>query len=215
MPVLEYVNRYEEPSLRTGGQGRNPNGTQSVIESMMNRAIVRGTNLETQARWYRMERGGHYDPGNKGRGALENPAHRTILERSLVNALAGANLSNYATDNASAGLAQRERASGKFRFRSEYGGRGGTGSPGMETFFAPGTAEPGLAVRWDHWHQSTIAAEAAAAARGDSSNVPTGDAPTSRPRVVIPTGNGLARARPATSARSTTGARLASASAAR
>lgn len=137
-------------------QGSNPNGTQAVIESMMNRAVVRGTNLETQARWYGGERGGYYAMGNMGRGALENSAQRAILERSLANAGAGSNASNYATDNSSGGLAARERASGSFRYRKDYTG---------ETFFAPGTAEPGLAQKYDRWLQSTTAAEGAGGSR--------------------------------------------------
>jgi hypothetical protein len=152
----------ENPALRdkvmriaANEQGRNPHGTQAVLESMMNRAIVRGTNLETQARWFRGERRGYYAMGNMGRGALEHPAHRQILEHGLANALGGSNISNYATDNSSGSLAARERASGSFRFRSGYTG---------ETFFAPGTAEPGLAQRYDQWHRSTTAAEAAAGA---------------------------------------------------
>lgn len=139
-------------------QGRNPQGTQAVIESMMNRAIVRGTSLEKQARWHRSE-GGYYDEGNMGRGALENAKSRAVLEESLRSAISGGNLSNYATDNSSGSLAARERATGKFRFRSEYGGRGGTGSPGMETFFAPGWAEKGLARRWDEWAKQTMAGD--------------------------------------------------------
>lgn len=145
-------------------QGRNPEGTQAVIESMMNRAIVRGTSLEKQARWHRSE-GGYYDEGNMGRGALENAKSRAVLENSLRNVIAGGNLSKYATDNSSGSLAARERATGKFRFRSEYGGRGGTGSPGMETFFAPGWAEKGLARRWDEWAKETIAADQTRGAR--------------------------------------------------
>lgn len=109
-------------------QGSNPRGTQSVIESMMNRASARGTSLATQARWHESE-GGYYQQGNMGRGALENPRQRAILTRALRNALAGSNISNYATDNASGGFAARERRSGKFTFQSTYGG---------ETFFSPG-----------------------------------------------------------------------------
>jgi hypothetical protein len=115
-------------------QGRHPQGTQSVMESMMNRAEVRGTDLEHQARWFRREKGGYYEMGNMGRGALENPGHRAVLERSLSNTLAGGNVSNYATDNSSGGLAARERASGKFKFQSAAHG---------ETFFSPGWGEPG------------------------------------------------------------------------
>jgi hypothetical protein len=74
--------------------------------------------------------------------------------------LGGGNVSDYATDNSSIGLAYTERYGGsrggygrpgqppgKFTFQSEYGGRGGTGSPGMETFFSPGWGGSGRASR--------------------------------------------------------------------
>jgi hypothetical protein len=137
-------------------QGRHPQGTQSVMESMMNRAEVRGTNLETQARWFRREKGGYYEMGNMGRGALENPGHRAVLERSLSNTLAGGNVSNYATDNSSGGLAARERASGKFKFQSAAHG---------ETFFSPGWGEPGWQRNYAQWRSRLADQDKAAAAR--------------------------------------------------
>jgi uncharacterized membrane protein YgcG len=133
-------------------QGRHPQGTQAVMESLFNRALVRGTSLEQAARWFRGERGGYYQMGSMGRGALENPASRAILERSLANTLAGSNIANYATDNSSGSLAASERATGKFRFRQGYTG---------ETFFAPGSAEPGLAHKWDRWHANILRSEEA------------------------------------------------------
>ena len=69
-----------------------------------------------------------------GRGALENVRSRTILEQSLRNALAGGNVSNYATDNASGDFARGELATGKFNFRSFHTGG---------YFSSPGNAEPG------------------------------------------------------------------------
>jgi hypothetical protein len=137
-------------------QGRHPQGTQSVMESMMNRAEVRGTNLETQARWYKREKGGYYEMGNMGRGALENPGHRAVLERSLSNTLAGGNVSNYATDNSSGGLAARERASGKFKFQSAAHG---------ETFFSPGWGEPGWQRNYAQWRSQLAERDKAVAAR--------------------------------------------------
>jgi hypothetical protein len=122
-------------------QGDNPEGTQAIIESAMNRAEVRGTSLEQQLRWHESE-GGYYQQGNMGRGALENKQHREVLEHSLSEALSGSNISNYATDNSSGALARREAASGAFRPRSAYTG---------ESFFSPGTAEPGLAKAYDAW----------------------------------------------------------------
>jgi len=124
-------------------QGSNPEGTQAVLESMMNRADVRGTTLEKQARWYQSEHG-YYAQGNMGRGALENPKTRALLERSLANTLAGGNVSNYATDNSSGSLAAREEGSGAFNRVAKYNG---------ETFFTPGSAEPGLAQRYAGWRR--------------------------------------------------------------
>jgi hypothetical protein len=89
--------------------------------------------------------------GNMGRGALENPQHRAILEKSLSNALGGSNISEYATDNASGSFAERRRVTGQHRYIKGYGG---------ESFFAPGTAEPGRAKAWDNWHKAVQDSEA-------------------------------------------------------
>lgn len=45
----------------------------------MNRALVRSSSLAAQLRWRGLERGGYYQPGNMGRGTLENPRIRAIL----------------------------------------------------------------------------------------------------------------------------------------
>jgi hypothetical protein len=96
----------------------------------MNRAAMRGTSLEAQARWHRSE-GGYYDEGSMGRGALENARTRAILEHSLAGALAGSNAADYATDNSSGGLAASEIANGRFTFHKRIHG---------ESFFSPGSA---------------------------------------------------------------------------
>ena len=108
-------------------QGKHGQGTQAVIESLFNRASSRGRTLAQEARW--TGEGGYYAQGNMGRGALENPAHKAILEQSLANVYAGGNISEFATDNASQGLAARRRARGEMDFAKEYGG---------ESFFRPG-----------------------------------------------------------------------------
>src|SRR6516165_7382264 len=61
------------PALRTkilriaaNEQGSHPKGVQAILESMMNRAEVRGTTLEKQAKW--TGEGGYYAQGNMGRG---------------------------------------------------------------------------------------------------------------------------------------------------
>jgi hypothetical protein len=135
--------------IASNEQGTNPQGTQAILESMMNRAEVRGTSLEQQARWHESEHG-YYQQGNMGRGALEHPRSRAVLESSLSNALGGSNISNFATDNASGGLAARQRATGKFKFASAYHG---------ETFFTPGTAEPGLERRYEAWRGTMAEAD--------------------------------------------------------
>jgi hypothetical protein len=124
-------------------QGNNPKGTQAVMESLFNRAAVRNTSLAQEAQWHRGGRG-YYQMGSMGRGALENPRSRAMLEQGFNNVVGGSNISNFATDNSSGGLARREMASGRFRFASTYGG---------ETFSSPGTAEPGHARTWQSWSQ--------------------------------------------------------------
>jgi hypothetical protein len=118
-------------------QGENPEGTQAVAEENFNRADVRGHSLEQVSRWYGREPGGYYAPGNTAR--VTNPRTRAILEESLEKALSGSNISGWATDNSSGGLAAREKRGGEFTLRSEYGPRGavpdGRGGAGVESFF--------------------------------------------------------------------------------
>jgi len=131
-------------------QGKNPEGTQAIAESMMNRALVRGTSLEKEARWAQSE-GGYYDQGNMGRGALENPQVRDLLEKSLDRALAGGNVSNYATDNASSWLAEKHKVTGQFiPTRDKLHG---------ETFFSPDTRISSHMTRWLAWKERAEAME--------------------------------------------------------
>lgn len=135
-------------------QGRNPQGTQAVLKSAMNRASVRGTSLEQALRWHRAEPGGYYQIGRGGMQANISP-YREVLDRSLNNALGGSNVANYATDNSSGHLAASERATGKFNYRQGYTG---------ETFFSPGSAEPGWARNWTTWAQRMMQGEGTATA---------------------------------------------------
>lgn len=125
-------------------QGSSPQGVQSIVESAMNRASVRGTSLERQLRWHRAERNGYYQVGHAGTESAQYRRHLEMLNQAINNALAGSNISQYATDNSSGDLASHERESGKFRYRSDYSG---------ETFFAPGWGEPQFARRWNRWAQ--------------------------------------------------------------
>lgn len=132
-------------------QGGNPQGVQAVMESMVNRARVRGTGMAQQARWHRTE-GGYYQEGSGYRGPV--PARlMPMLEQAWRNVVNGSNISNYATDNSSGALASRERATGRFGYRSGYTG---------ETFFRPGSAEPGLVPRYFNWLQSMQGTQMAA-----------------------------------------------------
>src|SRR5262245_46530417 len=122
-------------------QGSNPQGTQAVLESMMNRASYKGTSLAAQAKW--TGEGGYYEQGNMGRGALENQKQRGVLEASLGKTLSGSNISDFATENASQGLAARRRANREMIFTQEFGG---------ESFFQPGRVSgAGNVRRYRDW----------------------------------------------------------------
>lgn len=142
-------------------QGANPLGTEGIAESAMNRALVRGTSLAAQLRWHGLEPGGYYQPGNMGRGALENPRIRAVLQHSLAAALAGSNVVYGATDNSSGGLAASERASGRFRFLRGING---------ESFFAPGWAERSFARTWNTWHDAVTIDDKRRTRLGDTIN---------------------------------------------
>lgn len=123
-------------------QRKHPQGVQGIVENAMNRAYLRGTTLAKQLKWHRHEPNGYYQVGPAGTQSNEYKRYLTTLNQAVQNALGGGNITDFATDNASGSLARHQRASGAFRFRTTYGG---------ETFFAPGTAEPGLARKWDRW----------------------------------------------------------------
>ncbi|WGD55080.1 hypothetical protein QA641_14985 [Bradyrhizobium sp. CB1650] len=157
-------------------QGSNPEGTQGIAESAINRMVNRGTSLEKELRWHRSE-GGGYDEGSMGRGAWRIRAttpcsrHNAVLEHSLERALAGSNITGNATDNSSGSLASREKASGAFRHHRDING---------ESFFSPGSAEAALRERWErqNWAAETMkAAEAHVAKRPEAEKLAAGEAP--------------------------------------
>jgi hypothetical protein len=111
----------EKPGLRekvmaiSAGENLHPSANKAVFESMMNRAAVKGTTLEHEARW--TSEGGYYDDKpTAGSGhasqmsAMQNPRSRQLMERNLDSALAGSNVSNYATENASGAWGRRRMA---------------------------------------------------------------------------------------------------------
>jgi hypothetical protein len=143
-------------------------GNQAVMESMMNRAANRHTTLAAQAKWTRGrygDRNGYYD----GKPSRLSASERANSESNLKAVLAGSNITDYATDNSSGGLAARERASGKFKFHRAFHG---------ESFFSPGWAEPGLRDRYSAMRQGDLltAAKAGGFTGGGTSQKVTGDA---------------------------------------
>jgi hypothetical protein len=136
--------RQRAMEIAANEEGTNPHGTQMIIESAMNRAQVRGTSLEKQLRW--TSEGGYYDDA-RGHGravaTAASPQGKAILGRSVDNALGGSNAAEYATDNSSGGMAEREARSGKFKFIKK--------TPQGDTMFSPGSAEPNLIPKFDAW----------------------------------------------------------------
>jgi hypothetical protein len=129
------------------GENPDPQASTALWESVINRAAVRHTNIETELR--RTSEGGYY----AGYNSEVSPKTREVLERSRDRALAGSNVSNYATDNSSGSKAAHEMSDGSFRHRSAFNG---------EHFFAPGSDEPKFRDRWDDMVYEAGAAQAAA-----------------------------------------------------
>ncbi len=146
----------ENPALRekilriaANEQGKHGLGTQAVLESMMNRASFKRTSLAAQAKW--VGEGGYYAQGNMGRGALENKEHAAILNESLKKVLGGSNITDYATDNASQGLAAKRKANQEMEWTKDFGG---------ESFFRPGRVSGAGNVRKHReWEAAMIAAD--------------------------------------------------------
>lgn len=131
------------------GENQDPRANLAVLETMMNRAVVRGTSLEAQAKRHRSsgkDEGGYY----AGYAPHFSDAKRQMFDRNLNEALKGSNVTNYATDNSSGALAARERASGSFVHHGTING---------ENFFSPGHAEPAFRDRWNQLNKQAQAFE--------------------------------------------------------
>ena len=97
-----------------------------------------------------MIEGGYYAQGNKGRGALEDPAHRAILEGGLSNALGGSNVSNWATDNASGSFAAGEEGPVRRSAHRECGLPGSSPNSRLDTLGPTQPRERALNELHDH-----------------------------------------------------------------
>jgi hypothetical protein len=130
------------------GENQDPRANLAVLETMMNRAVVRGTSLEQQAKRHRssgVDEGGYY----AGWAPHYSGDKRTMFDRNLGEALGQSgrgqsNISNYATDNSSGAMAADETATGKFRLHTKING---------ESFFSPGWKEPAFRDRWQRLHK--------------------------------------------------------------
>lgn len=112
----------------------------AVLESGMNRASMTHSSLASTFR--NVHEGGYY-AGSPRWSALKDAKQKALLEDHLDKVLKGSNVSDYATDNASQGLARRDVANRRFIKRKNFGGNHETGAPGVETFFQPGPAYGG------------------------------------------------------------------------
>jgi hypothetical protein len=149
------------------GENPDPAASTALWESAINRAAVRGTTLEQELRRHASsgkDEGGYYA------GWRDNVSEdtRKTLERSRDRALAGSNISNYATDNSSGDRAAREIRDGTFKHRSEYN---------REHFFAPGSAEPRFRNRWEDMVYGSEAARAANPSASPSAPAIEGETP--------------------------------------
>jgi hypothetical protein len=148
----------------SGGESLRAN--EAVMDTMMNRAIMRHTTLAAQAKWTRGRYGdsnGYYD-GNPSRlSAAEHANSEANLERAF-----GRSITDHGTDNSSGGLAEREAGSGKFiRHKKIHG----------ESFFRPGWAEPGFRDEWarlDKKDRSLLASARGAGMGGNGQKITGG-----------------------------------------
>lgn len=141
------------------GENQDPNANLAVIETMMNRAVVRGTSLEQQAKRHRSsgkDEGGYY----AGWAPHYSDQKKAMFDRNLGEALKGSNITNYATDNASGDFARGRIAAGMYKPHTKING---------EYFLSPGNAEPAHRDRWQRLnrqaaeHEKSKTAETAAA----------------------------------------------------
>jgi hypothetical protein len=150
-------------NIAASEQETNPQGTQAIIESMMNRAQVYGTSLAQQARW--TSEGGYYDAKGRARGerTASDPKNAAILTESLKKALAGSNISKYATDNASGSFGQGEIDRGEFILAQKIAG---------EIFSTPGSkGGAGIRAKYAAW-RAALAGQAPSTLTGGDKDAP-------------------------------------------
>lgn len=138
------------------GENKDSRANLSVMESMMNRAAMRGHTLEQESYLHRTapgfktapyQRGGHVSGYYAGYRPQDLGRYRGMAEANLERALSGSNVSNYATGNASGKFARGRLAKGTYPgglrklYHGEYfvgEGNRGTG-PGSYAGWLSGT----------------------------------------------------------------------------
>jgi hypothetical protein len=128
------------------GENQDPRANLAVLETMRNRAIVRGTSLEAQVRRHRSsgkDEEGYY----AGYAPHYSSEKKAMFDSNVGKMLKGSNITNYATDNSSGDLAAREKASGAFVHHQTING---------DSFFSPGSAQPALRDRWQRLHKQAL-----------------------------------------------------------
>jgi hypothetical protein len=147
------------------GENNDPLANKIIMETAMNRASQRHTSLAAQLGYFQGYRG--YDS-----------KHAAMMEQNLKSVLSGSNEGLGATDNSSGGLAEREKASGKFIHRRTVNG---------ESFFIPGSAEKGLQRSYGPWAaQRGLDPTTGLALPSAAAPVPAQAAPASGSNAVVP-----------------------------
>lgn len=155
-------------AIAANEQGIHPEGTQAVMESLINRAIIRGGSIEGGLARLEKEirftsEGGYYeDAAGQSRAwtTVNDPKSRKILEDSYERTRAGGNVSNYGYGNASAGTA-KNKITGAEGIRANP-----TKEINGETFFEPNSDERAYIKNYPIWKKKLIDKAAENAAEG-------------------------------------------------
>jgi len=130
-------------AIAANEQGTNPEGIQAIMESLINRAIVRGGGVEGGLKRLEKEirftsEGGYYEDTRGQQRAwstINNVKNIDIFNQAYENVRSGSNISNFGYGNASAGVAAR-KMDPRSRLRAER-----TFYVNGETIFGPNSDE--------------------------------------------------------------------------
>jgi len=118
------------PALRqkimtiAANENNDPRAQQAIMETMMNRAAMRGKSLASEATWV-TEHPGYYDDRkgrHRGIAAYNNEQTRAGLNSRLESALGGSNVSKWGTGNASGSFVEGRINKGMYSRTVQYGG---------------------------------------------------------------------------------------------